>query len=133
MKPVIIIAIVVGISIAIVGGFLMIPIQEEQRAEYLVKKIQSCTDVMEQWNYNPSAENDLANQWIVDEMERCQKDIIENIYTEEEREWYYAQLKDHEEEKKNDRLHLTQFCQEEYYGDIVRLNECLDKIEDLIK
>ena len=133
MKPVIIIVIVVGISIAIVGGFLMIPILEEQRVEYLVKKIQSCTGVMEQWNYNPFAENGLDNQWIVDEMERCQKDIIENIYTEEEREWYYAQLKDHEDEKKNDRLHLTQFCQEEYYGDIVRLNECLDKIEDLIK
>jgi len=128
MKPVIIIVIIVIVA---VGGFILVMGTEQQKNTDFLNALDECSSIMDKWNYNPYAENGLANQHLVVELEKCNENIIQNHLTDEERESYYAEKERQEEMNENSKRTLTQGCREKYIGQLDELNACLDLVDTI--
>ena len=146
MKPVIIIAIAISIAVAIILVMIVsIPYQEEQEQKKLAQEgleaLEKCESIKLNWNPNPFAENGLANQQLVNDYENCVDNAIEKYGTDEvkqkikEANMPSYQPNEYEFEKpsvselEERTAKIIQSCQEMFFGQIDKLNRCIDNAD----
>ena len=143
MKPVIIIAIAISIAVAIILVMVVsIPYQEEQQQKKFAQEgldaLNKCESIKLDWNYNPFAENGLANQQLVNDYENCVDNAIEKYGTDEvkqkikeanmpsyqpnEYEFEKPSVKELEERK----AEIVQNCIDSLYGQVDAMNRCIN-------
>jgi|APSaa5957512535_1039671.scaffolds.fasta_scaffold24267_2 hypothetical protein len=125
MNPLIPISIIIILSIVgiVAFTFVIIPEYEKQQA---MNDLLKCEEIKDDWNYNPFAENGLANEQLVKDYTECVDGLWENYATDED----WENRKNVELAESRSVQDYKNWCNETYLGQLEHLTDCLDEYGD---